>query len=98
MGLEGSFFEFAIGFVLQPELPLVIPLPTSLHSLQPAGVQQDPVCYTLRRLGRSIPSQQFFISLPQLFELFVHFLPNNSFRSEAICKFTVYLEDLLVKK
>jgi hypothetical protein len=56
MGLVGSFFEFAIGFVLQPELPLVVPHPTSLHSPQPAGVQADPVCYPLRRLGRSIPS------------------------------------------
>jgi hypothetical protein len=42
--LGGSFFfEFTIGFVLQPELPLVVPLPTSLHSPQPAGVQEDPV-------------------------------------------------------
>jgi hypothetical protein len=56
MGLGGSFFEFSIGFVLQPELQLVVPLPTSLHSPQPAGVQEDPVCYPLRRLGRSIPS------------------------------------------
>jgi hypothetical protein len=54
--LGGDFFEFAIGIVLQPELPLVVPLPTSLHSPQPAGVQEDPVCYPLRRLGRSIPS------------------------------------------
>jgi hypothetical protein len=50
------FFFFSIGFVLQPELPLVVPLPTSLTSPQPAGVQEDPVCYTLRRLGRNIPS------------------------------------------
>jgi hypothetical protein len=56
MGLGRSFFEFAIGFVLQPELPLVVPLPISLYSPQPAGVQEDPVCYPLRRLGRSIPS------------------------------------------
>jgi hypothetical protein len=56
MGLGGGGFEFAIGFVLQPELPLVVPLPTSLHSPQPAGVQEDPVCYPLRRLGRTIPS------------------------------------------
>jgi hypothetical protein len=57
MGLVGSFFfYFAIGFVLQPELPLVVPLPTSLHSPQSAGVQEDLVCYPLRRLGRSIPS------------------------------------------
>jgi hypothetical protein len=55
MGLVGSFFEFALGFVLQPEFPLVVPLPTSLHSPQPAGVQEDPVCCPLRRLGRSIP-------------------------------------------
>jgi hypothetical protein len=41
MGLGGSFFEFAIGFVIQPELPLVLPLPTSLHSPQPAGAQED---------------------------------------------------------
>jgi hypothetical protein len=54
--LGGSFFEFVIGFVLQPELPLVVTLPTSLHSAQPAGVQEDPVCYPLRRLGRIIPS------------------------------------------
>jgi hypothetical protein len=43
--LGGVFFEFAIGFVLQPELPLV-PLPTSLHSIQLAGVQADLVCYS----------------------------------------------------
>jgi hypothetical protein len=54
--LGGVFFEFAIGFALQPELLLVVPLPTSLHSPQPAGVLEDPVCYPLRRLGRSIPS------------------------------------------
>jgi hypothetical protein len=54
--LWGVFFEFAIGFVLQPEIPLVVPLPTLLHSPQPAGVQEDPVCYPLRRPGRSIPS------------------------------------------
>jgi hypothetical protein len=36
--LGGNFFVFAIGFVLQSELPLVVPLPTSLHSPQPAGV------------------------------------------------------------
>jgi hypothetical protein len=36
VGLGVSFFEFAMGFVLQPELPLVVPLPTSLHSPQPA--------------------------------------------------------------
>jgi hypothetical protein len=54
--LGGVFFEFVIGFVIQPELPLVVPLPTSLHSSQPAGVQEDPVCYPLRRLGRSILS------------------------------------------
>jgi hypothetical protein len=56
MGLGGNFFEFAIGFVLQPELPLGVPLPAWLHSPKPAGVQEDPVCYKLRRLGRSIPS------------------------------------------
>ena len=56
---EFFLFEFAIGFVLQPELPLVVPLPTSLHSTQPAGVLARPGLLSTAQARKQYPLNNF---------------------------------------
>jgi hypothetical protein len=64
MDMSNSLLQWVLGEVFLICYRLCTPartstgctLPTLLHSPQPTGVQEEPVCYPLRRLGRSIAS------------------------------------------
>lgn len=98
-GSWGSFFEFAIGFVTLTRAstgntpPYVLTLPSAGRRAR----RTTRSAFYCAGSNVSVPSQVFHLSPPPLFELFVHFLPNCSFRSKAIYNFTVHSDVLEVK-